>query len=311
MNTLIETHLSEIPAICRRFGVARLEVFGSATTSDFDPKHSDLDFLIEFDDNPNDLFKRYFGLKELLEARFGRSVDLVMVNAMRNPVSAATGRGGNANDRDPVTRNLAIRLAGEAIKVGLAHGYQLEKVYKMDPMQVMAASDGDGKAMEACEKVLLDNVKFRNDDQRPSMGQDIMKGRRTEIDYINGLVCTKAAELGLSTPANAGIVAAVKRVERGEIPLRRRDPKKSRAIPHATLALAGPISTQPYENLLLPCLRREREGRRRYLGGNRAAHQFCQPERPRLPRGRHASLQRSKSSRTLVARLTRILDDFR
>jgi 2-dehydropantoate 2-reductase len=149
---------------------------------------------------------------------WGERWSKLVVNSMRNPVSAATGRGGNANDRDPVTRNLAIRLAGEAIKVGLAHGYKLEKVYKMDPLQVMAASDGDAKALDACEKVLLDNVKFRNDDQRPSMGQDIQKGRRTEIDYINGLVCAKAAELGLKTPANAGIVAAVKRVERGEIP---------------------------------------------------------------------------------------------
>jgi 2-dehydropantoate 2-reductase len=65
--------------------------------------------------------------------------------------------------------------------------------------------------------VLLDNVKFRNDEQRPSMGQDIQKGRRTEIDYINGLVVAKANELGIPVPANVGIVAAVKRVERGEV----------------------------------------------------------------------------------------------
>ena len=44
-----------------------------------------------------------------------------------------------------------------------------------------------------------------------------MKGRRTEIDYINGLVATKGAELKIPTPANSGIVEAVRRVERGEI----------------------------------------------------------------------------------------------
>jgi 2-dehydropantoate 2-reductase len=49
------------------------------------------------------------------------------------------------------------------------------------------------------------------------MGQDILKGRRTEIDFINGLVVAKAAELGIAVPANAGIVEAVKRVERGEV----------------------------------------------------------------------------------------------
>jgi 2-dehydropantoate 2-reductase len=116
-----------------------------------------------------------------------------------------------------MTRRLAIRLASEAIKVGLAHGYTLEKVYKMEPPRLMAAGEGDSSALAECEKVMLDGVQFRNDEQRPSMGQDILKGRRTEIDFINGLVVAKAAELGIAVPANAGIVEAVKRVERGEV----------------------------------------------------------------------------------------------
>ena len=72
--------------------------------------------------------------------------------------------------------------------------------------------------MEATEAIILDNASLRNDDQRPSMGQDIQKGRRTEIDYINGLVVEKATELGLTVPFNARIAEAVRLVERGEIP---------------------------------------------------------------------------------------------
>jgi 2-dehydropantoate 2-reductase len=151
------------------------------------------------------------------ENLWGERRSKLVVNSMRNPVSAATDRGGNANDRDPHTRFLALRLASEAIKVGLAHGYTLEKVYKMDPMQVMAAGEGDKAAREACEKILLDNTSFRNDEQRPSMGQDIQKGRRTEIDYINGLVAARGRELGIATPANDGIIQVVRRIERGEI----------------------------------------------------------------------------------------------
>lgn len=150
------------------------------------------------------------------ENLWGERWSKLIVNSMRNPVSAATGRGGNGNDRDPMTRRLAIRIAAEAIEVGLAHGYTLEKVYKMDPRRLMAAGKGDAAALEECESILLENTKFRNDEQRPSMGQDIQKGRRTEIDFINGLVCAKADELGIKTPANRGIVEAVKRVEKGE-----------------------------------------------------------------------------------------------
>ena len=148
---------------------------------------------------------------------WGERWSKLIVNAMRNPVAAATGRGGNGNDRDPMTRWLAIRLAAEAIKVGLAHGYALEAVYHIPPEKLLAAGEGDTAAREDCEATLLAQTQHRNDEQRPSMGQDIMKGRRTEIDYINGLVAAKGAELGIATPANSGIVEAVRRVERGQI----------------------------------------------------------------------------------------------
>jgi 2-dehydropantoate 2-reductase len=148
---------------------------------------------------------------------WGERWSKLIVNAMRNPVAAATGRGGNGNDRDPMTRWLAIRLAAEAIEVGLAHGYALEPVYHIPPERLRAAGQGDAEAREACEAILLEQTQHRNDDQRPSMGQDILKGRRTEIDYINGLVARKGAELGIATPANSQIVQAVQRIERGEI----------------------------------------------------------------------------------------------
>lgn len=85
MNEIIESKSAALAALCRRYGVRRLDVFGSATTGAFDPRRSDLDFLVEFDSNPAQLFDRYFGLKEALEALYGRNVDLVSVGALRNP----------------------------------------------------------------------------------------------------------------------------------------------------------------------------------------------------------------------------------
>ena len=49
------------------------------------------------------------------------------------------------------------------------------------------------------------------------MGQDMVKGRRTEIEFINGFIVDKAAPLGIATPANAALTEIVKRVECGEI----------------------------------------------------------------------------------------------
>ena len=81
---LIE-HMDEIAPLCRRYGVVRLEVFGSAATDRFDPEHSDLDFLVEFDRDSSGLFDRYFGLKDSLETLFGRRIDLVTTGSLRNP----------------------------------------------------------------------------------------------------------------------------------------------------------------------------------------------------------------------------------
>ena len=77
----------ELRAICRQFHVRRLDLFGSAARDDFDRTNSDLDFLVEFDDGHRDALslRTYFGLKDALEKLFGRPVDLVEPNAMRNP----------------------------------------------------------------------------------------------------------------------------------------------------------------------------------------------------------------------------------
>ena len=85
MASVLDSRLAEIRDLCRRYGVARLELFGSAASGAFDPQRSDLDFLVEFDSDPSGLFDRYFGLKESLEALYGRRVDLVSAGSLRNP----------------------------------------------------------------------------------------------------------------------------------------------------------------------------------------------------------------------------------
>jgi len=84
---LVEQHLEAINALCREYGVLRLEIFGSATTDEFDPERSDIDFIVEYpDDYDFGLWlTRYFEFKRRLEDTLGYPVDLVMVGAMRNP----------------------------------------------------------------------------------------------------------------------------------------------------------------------------------------------------------------------------------
>lgn len=89
MNQELTDYVDEVVALCTKFGVKRLDVFGSVTGPAFGDD-SDIDFLVEFDP-PEGLsrFDAYFGLKEALEDLFGRPVDLVDPSALENPFFAA------------------------------------------------------------------------------------------------------------------------------------------------------------------------------------------------------------------------------
>ncbi len=85
----IERFKPEIAELCRRLQVGRLAIFGSATSDDF-RADSDVDVLVSFERDGDGLFNRYFDLKEGLEAIFGRPVDLVMEDSLRNPYFRAS-----------------------------------------------------------------------------------------------------------------------------------------------------------------------------------------------------------------------------
>ncbi|MBN1192680.1 MAG: nucleotidyltransferase domain-containing protein [Coriobacteriia bacterium] len=70
---------------CRRFGVARMFVFGSALRDDFRPGDSDIDLLVEFETmTPHELVEAYFGLLDELRSVLEVPVDLVMSDAVKN-----------------------------------------------------------------------------------------------------------------------------------------------------------------------------------------------------------------------------------
>jgi predicted nucleotidyltransferase len=93
MIPLLTSHRAELSALCRRFHVSRLDIFGSAARgTDFTPE-SDFDFLVEFEEGYPRSFGEYMDLRGALEALFGREVDLTMASAVRNPyIRAAIDR---------------------------------------------------------------------------------------------------------------------------------------------------------------------------------------------------------------------------
>lgn len=151
------------------------------------------------------------------ENLMGERWSKLITNAMRNPVAAARDQGSNQNDRDPHVRSLAIRIAAEAIQVANAEGADLVKITGVDPELLLAAGTGDEVAYETVTEKFFAAMERRSDTQRPSMSQDITKGRKTEIDQLNGFVVERAKQHGIATPVNEAIISVIKRIENGEI----------------------------------------------------------------------------------------------
>ena len=99
MHHAIAQHRSGISAICQRYRISRLEVFGSAARADdFNPASGDADFLVEFAPDEVPSLATFFGAKADLEQLLGRGVDLVEPGVGRNPyVLASINR-----NREPV-----------------------------------------------------------------------------------------------------------------------------------------------------------------------------------------------------------------
>ncbi|WP_087008778.1 nucleotidyltransferase family protein [Gulosibacter sp. 10] len=78
----------DIERVCKRYGVSRLRIFGSALTERFDPEQSDIDILVDFDADAERTFQAFFALQEELETVLGHDVDLVEARNIRNPYIA-------------------------------------------------------------------------------------------------------------------------------------------------------------------------------------------------------------------------------
>jgi 2-dehydropantoate 2-reductase len=150
---------------------------------------------------------------------WGERWSKLVANGMGNGVSAATGMNSSDCARDAKIRRFQIRLAGEAVRVGQALGYQMEKIRGLEADRYALANEGDAAAMAEVEAILTPKpgANPRADIQRPSMAQDILKGRRTEIEAMNGFIAQKGAAAGVPAPSHVKLTEIVTRVERGEL----------------------------------------------------------------------------------------------
>jgi len=134
-------------------------------------------------------------------------------NSMGNPVAASSGMGMADLNKHARGRELQIRLAQEVASVGLALGHNVENFGGKSAKEWADASRGD--VYETLDGELAEKSSGAN--WRPSMAQDVVKGRPTEIYQMNGFVCQQGATVGIETPVNAAMADIIRAIDAKEI----------------------------------------------------------------------------------------------
>ena len=123
---------------------------------------------------------------------------------------------------------LGVRLAAEAIAVGRAQGFELGTVLGIAADDWHAAGTGDAEALKNVQAGLVKWMATLLEPSQSSVGRDVARGRRSEIDFTNGLVAAKGEDVGVPAPTHAALTAIVRRIDTGEL---KPDPKNIEGIP--------------------------------------------------------------------------------
>ncbi|MEO2202830.1 2-dehydropantoate 2-reductase [Paenibacillus pabuli] len=133
---------------------------------------------------------------------------LLINNAFSGLSAALNGEYGDILD-DEVGIVSAVHIADETIKVGHANGIEFVKMNGFDIASLELQSEQDIPERIKTLQYVMEPSRLL----KASMLQDLEKKRKTEIDYINGVVSSKAAGTGIATPYNDLVVKLVQSAE--------------------------------------------------------------------------------------------------
>ena len=146
----------------------------------------------------------------LIGARWSK----LLINATFSGLGTVVGGvfGDVSENKD--VRRIAIRCMKECIDVGHAAGAQFAPVQGKN---ITALFYYKNALKRAFATALLPIAMKKHRAIEPSMLQDLKKGKKCEVDAINGVVCEWGAKCGVPTPINDRIVDVIKKCESGEL----------------------------------------------------------------------------------------------
>ncbi len=151
----------------------------------------------------------------------------LIVNCMMNALAGIIGPTiSSLNEQQQDTANLIRTVTGgEVARVAQAIGVTVEAVFTASAQELAEATTMDrvgilkDKMATVWKKRYLPPEKTQRlgAPDRPSLLQDIIKKRRTEVEYLNGNVVRRGKEVGILTPMNQAIVDLTLKIEKGKV----------------------------------------------------------------------------------------------
>lgn len=138
---------------------------------------------------------------------FGERWSKLAINCMANPLAGLTGLGSAEVRLDPKVSAVGVHVGAECIMVGRAVGHEVEPIYGIPAQRFVDAYQGKGLKELLAE---IADIARKRGGGRPSLLQDVIRGRRTEIDFLNGAVCDHGKKVGVKTPFNDAVVGIVR-----------------------------------------------------------------------------------------------------
>jgi len=138
------------------------------------------------------------------------------VNCMGNALAGLTGQTATPLAGNSIARRVRVLIGKEVVEVGEAHGIKFGNIGGFPPEYYR---DMDGPGGQAIEKKALEDAarSASKEEHKPSLLQDVVKRRRSEVDYLNGLIVRKGEQMAIAAPVNAAITEAVHRIDDGDL----------------------------------------------------------------------------------------------
>lgn len=169
---------------------------------------------------PNHLFEEVKSLLELMgpvevDANFiGTRWSKLLINASFSGMSAVLGCTFGEAAGNKASRKYVQALIKECIDVCATAGIRIEPVQGKDIVKLL---DYHGPVKKAISFFIIPIAIRKHARLKASMLQDIEKGKKTEVDAINGVVCAFGRKVGFPTPINDKVVEIIHKIEEGRL----------------------------------------------------------------------------------------------